>query len=44
MTSTPGLLMLETHEDVLSVLALSSISGLNLGGLPSLKGGKNKSC
>lgn len=29
MTGTPGLLMLENHEDVLSVLACSYISGLN---------------
>lgn len=33
MTSTPGLLMLEIHEDVLSVLASSYIFGLNFGWL-----------
>lgn len=31
MTCTPGPLMLENHEGVLSVLACSYISGLNLG-------------
>ena len=41
MTGTPGLLMLENHEDVLSVLACSYISGLNLG--VGLESGKNTS-